>query len=77
MIGFYGIVGKWSACTLSYIGFQPIIEAVDVGEADVFESKDASEEFKKIAEEVVLSSGGIGASFFFRALSAPVEEWGV
>ena len=50
MIGFHGIISKRSACILTNISFQPIIEAVDVGKIDVFKRKDPVKEFKEIAE---------------------------
>ena len=47
---------------------------MDVRKGDVIEGKNHSELFQKIAEEFVLSSGGVWTAFFVRALSAPIEE---
>ena len=42
----------------SLMGFQPIIEAVDVGKGYFVEREDAPKHFKDVAEEVVLAFGG-------------------
>lgn len=58
MIGLDGIICEGSACMYSLMGFQPIIEAVDIGEGDFIKCKDASEHFEDVAEKEILTLGG-------------------